>query len=115
MPVRWPTPHRPAPQQTLRFRAPGNRKAEPMTDPLESPANRAYLQTAYLVELLLSDKRDDVKDVIGAMQGEEIMPLLGAALIFGAEAMRDHFGTEGAVEQIAELRRKVNAGGGFDG
>lgn len=73
------------------------------------------MQAAYLVELLLNDQHDDVRDVIGDMRGEDILPLLGSALIFGAEAMRDHFGTEGAVEQIAELRRKVNAGGGFNG
>lgn len=86
-----------------------------MTDPLDNPVNRAYMQTAYLVELLLNDQQGDVRDAIASLPPAEFMPLLGAALIFGAEAMRDHFGTEGAVDQIAELRRKVNAGGGFDG
>jgi hypothetical protein len=86
-----------------------------MTDPLENPANRAYMQTAYLVELLLNDQQDDVRDALATVPPAEFLPLLGAALIFSAEAMRDHFGTEGAVDQIAELRRNVNAGGGFDG
>ncbi|WP_028635877.1 hypothetical protein [Nocardioides sp. URHA0032] len=84
-----------------------------MTEPnqLDHPANKAYMQTAFLVELLLGNQHNDVRDVVQAMPDDEIMPLLGAALIFGAEAMRDHFGRDGAVEQIAAIRQQVGRGG----
>lgn len=88
-----------------------------MSDPLLNPANLAYMQTAYLVEVLLDEDREaakeGVKAAIGGMPGEQIMPLLGTALIFASEAMRDHFGTAGALDQIAQIRRKINTGDGF--
>lgn len=84
-----------------------------MTDPLLNPANLAYMQTAFLVELLLDDDREAVKAAIGGMPGEQIMPLLGTALIFATEAMRDNFGQKGALKKIAAIRREVNSGDGF--
>lgn len=77
-----------------------------------APAGKAYMQTAYLVELLLNNDHDSVRDLIGDMPPEDIMPLLGAALIFGAEAMRDHFGNAGALEQITLIRQQVGIRGG---
>lgn len=84
-----------------------------MTEPedsaagLETPVAKAHLQTQFLVELLLKNDHDEVRRVIQSMALEDIPPLLAAALIYAAEAMRDHFGTKGALKQIAAARQQV--------
>lgn len=83
-----------------------------MTAPLPPAVGKSHLQTAHLVELLLQGDHDRVRDLILAMPADEIMPLLGGALIFGAEAMRDNLGTAGALEQIGKVRREVGIRGG---
>lgn len=74
---------------------------------LAAPVAKAHLQTQFLVELLLKNDHDEVRHVVQSLPDEDVMPLLGAALIYGAEAMRDRFGTKGALKQIAAARQKV--------
>jgi hypothetical protein len=74
---------------------------------LPGPVAKAHLQTQFLVELLLKNDHNEVRRVLQQVPDDELMPLLGAALIYGAEAMRDHFGTKRALKTIATARQKV--------
>ena len=78
-----------------------------VTEALHPTIGKAHLQAEFLIELLLKNDHSEVKRVIQSMPPEDVFPLLGAALIYGAEAMRDHWGTKGALDKIAAARQEV--------
>ena len=74
---------------------------------LDPSVSRAHLQTQFLVELLLKNDHAEVRRVLQSLPEDDVFPLLGAALIYGAEAMRARFGTKGALKHIEAARQQV--------
>lgn len=84
-----------------------------MCDQLPEPVAKAHAQAQFLIELLLKNDHDEVKRVFQSLPVEDVMPLLGSALIYGAETMKSHFGTKGALEHIAAARQQIGERGGL--
>lgn len=69
--------------------------------------SKAHLQTLFGVELVLRQQQEDLRDLLLEMPAEDIMPMLGAALIYAAETLRDEYGDEGGLEHVANVRRQL--------
>lgn len=71
----------------------------------------AYMQSTFLVELILDHQQDRVRDLILNMPANQILPMLGASLAFAAELMRDQFGDKRAGREIATVRKHIGETG----